>query len=70
MGLRTDICKLAKLSRETLLREAIREFHDVTEEELISILECWTMGRDKTDEELKVYAETGCWPTKDRLNER
>jgi len=62
MGLRTDVARIARLTRETLLREALRRFPDVTEEELISVLETWKRWRDKTDEELSVYAKTGRWP--------
>ena len=61
MGIRTDISKLAKLTRESLLLEAVREFPDLTEEELIEVLESWRILRNRTEEELKTYAQTGSW---------
>jgi hypothetical protein len=62
MGLHNEVSRIAKLTREALLLEALREFPDVSEEELIWVLESWKILRNKTAEEMTIYVETGCWP--------
>jgi len=62
MGLRSNVSRIKELTREILLLEVLREFPDVTEEELVSVLSGWKELRGKTPEEMAVYIETGCWP--------
>ena len=61
MGLKNEIAEITKLVREALLLEVLKEFPDVTEEELIFTLECWKMLREKTDEQLRIYSQNGRW---------
>lgn len=62
MSLRHDVSRIKELTRKVLVLEALREFPDVTEEELVSALNSWKELRGKTSEEIAVYVETGCWP--------
>jgi hypothetical protein len=62
MGIRADLSKIARRTQETFLLEVLRDFPDATEEELIIALQSWKSLHNKTEKELTIYAETGCWP--------
>lgn len=50
-----DVARLKKLTREVLLREALREFQG-DDEAVVDAIDGWRLWRHKTADELEHYA--------------
>ena len=62
MGLLADVARLKKAVRKRLILEGLRQFPNLTEQELRSALKAWKLGRSGSLEELKHLLDHGCFP--------